>query len=112
MSNIMDYLVWRGDLDWNASAFNEVDNVILSELVYVDFSDIVPGIGGESISLAEANERFFAQHTEEEINARVSSTKMAAFMMREMAETKRYKDIRLANYINDIRLDEQSQFVR
>ena len=110
MSNIMDYLVWRGDLDWNASAFNEVDNVILSELVYVDFSDIVPGIGGESISLAEANERFFAQHTEEEINARVSSTKMAAFMMREMAETKRYKDIRLANYINDIRLDEQSQF--
>ena len=110
MSNIMDYLVWRGDLDWNASAFNEVDNVVLSELVYVDFSDIVPGIGGESISLAEANERFFAQHTEEEINARVSSTKMAAFMMREMAETKRYKDIRLANYINDIRLDEQSQF--
>lgn len=110
MSNIMDYLVWRGDLDWNASAFNEVDNVILSELVYVDFSDIVPGIGGESISLAEANERFFAQHTEKEINARVSSTKMAAFMMREMAETKRYKDIRLANYINDIRLDEQSQF--
>ena len=110
MSNIMDYLVWRGDLDWNASAFNEVDNVVLSELVYVDFSDIVPGIGGESISLAEANERFFAQHTEEEINARVSSTKMAAFMMREMAETKRYKDIRLANYINDIRFDEQSQF--
>ena len=96
MSNIMDYLVWRGDLGWNASAFNEVDNVILSELVYVDFSDIVPEIGGESISLAEANERFFAQHTEEEINARVSSTKMAAFMMREMAETKRYKDIRLA----------------
>ena len=89
MSNIMDYLVWRGELDWNASAFNEVDNVILSELVYVDFSDIVPGIGGESISLAEANERFFAQHTEEEINARVSSTKMADFMMREMDETQR-----------------------
>lgn len=110
MSNIMDYLVWRGDLDWNASAFNEVDNVILSELVYVDFSDIVPGIGGESISLAEANERFFVQHTEEEINARVSSTKMAAFMMREMAKTKRFKDIRLANYIDDIRPDAQSQF--
>ena len=110
MANIMDYLVWRGDLDWDASPFNEVDNVILSELVYVDFSDIVPQVGDGSIALFEANERFFAQHTEEEINARVSSTKMAAFMMREMAKTKRYKDIRLANYIDDIRLDAQSQF--
>lgn len=110
MANIMDYLVWRGDLDWNASPFNEVDNVILSELVYVDFSDIVPQVGAGSITLSEANERFFAQHTEDEINARVSSTKMAAFMMREMAKTKRYKDIRLANYIDDIRPDAQSQF--
>ena len=60
MANIMDYLVWRGDLDWDASPFNEVDNVILSELVYVDFSDIVPQVGEGSITLFEANERFFA----------------------------------------------------
>ena len=110
MANIMDYLVWRGDLDWDASPFNEVDNVILSELVYVDFSDIVPQVGEGSITLFEANERFFAQHTEEEINARVSSTKMAAFMMREMVKTKRFKDILLADYVDDIRQDEQSQF--
>ncbi len=51
MANIMDYLVWRGDLDWDASPFNEVDNVILSELVYVDFSDIVPQVGECSITL-------------------------------------------------------------
>lgn len=110
MANIMDYLVWRGDLDWDASPFNEVDNVILSELVYVDFSDIVPQVGEGSITLFEANERFFAQHTEEEINAHVSSTKMAAFMMREMVKTKRFKDILLADYVDDIRQDEQSQF--
>lgn len=110
MANIMDYLVWRGDLDWDASPFNEVDNVILSELVYVDFSGIVPGIGGKSVTLAEAGERFFAQYTKEEIQARVSSTKMAAFMMREMAKTKRFKDILLADYVDDIRQDEQSQF--
>lgn len=110
MANIMDYLMWRGDLSFEASPFNEVDNVILSELVYVDFSDIVPGIGEKSVTLAEASERFFVQHTEEEIQARVSSTKMAAFMMREMAKTKRFQDIRLSDYVDDIRLDAQSQF--
>lgn len=110
MANIMDYLIWRGDLSFEASPFNEVDNVILSELVYVDFSDIVPGIGGKSVTLAEASERFFAQHTDEEIQARVSSTKMAAFMMREMAKTTRFRDILLADYVDDIRLDAQSQF--
>ena len=45
MANIMDYLAWRGDLSWAASEFNEVDNLILSELIYVDFSGIVPAIG-------------------------------------------------------------------
>ena len=110
MANIMDYLDWRGDLDWSVSAFNEVDNLILSELVYVDFEGIVPAMGKEKVTLAKASEAFFSIHTEEEINARVSSTRMAAFLMQKMAQTKRFGQILLADYINDISLDEQSQF--
>ena len=83
MANIMDYLEWRGDLTFAQSPFNEVDNLILSELVYVEFAGIVPSPGKGSITLEEANTAFFATHTDEEINARVSSTKVAAFMMRE-----------------------------
>ena len=30
MSNIIDYLKWRGDLSFEISPFNEVDNIILS----------------------------------------------------------------------------------
>lgn len=110
MANIMDYLAWRGDLSWAASEFNEVDNLILSELIYVDFSGIVPAIGKGDITLWEASDIFFSQHTDEEINAKVSSTKVAPFMMREMATTDRFGEIRLANYINDISQKEQSQF--
>lgn len=58
MANIMDYLRWRGDLSWEASAFNEVDNLILSELIYVSFFGIVPGAGEGEISLRRASERF------------------------------------------------------
>ena len=95
MANIMDYLEWRGDLTFAQSPFNEVDNLILSELVYVEFAGIVPSPGKGSITLEEANTAFFSTHTDEEINARVSSTKVAAFMMREMAKTNRFE-----RYIN------------
>ena len=59
MANIMDYLEWRGDLTFAQSPFNEVDNLILSELVYVEFAGIVPSPGKGSITLEEANTTFF-----------------------------------------------------
>ena len=48
MSNIIDYVSWRGDLDFTASPFNEVDSLILTQLVYLDFRGIVPGIHSRS----------------------------------------------------------------
>ena len=43
MANILDYLNWRGDLTLAQSPFNEVDNLILAELSFVNFTGIVPG---------------------------------------------------------------------
>ena len=55
MANLLDYLDWRGDLTLEQSPFNEVDNLILAELSFVDFKDIVPGPGeGESVALRDA----------------------------------------------------------
>ncbi|MFR2512554.1 MAG: hypothetical protein ACLS9K_11905 [Lachnospira eligens] len=42
MSNASDYLKWRGDLDFSQAPFNDVDNLILAQIAYVDFTDIVP----------------------------------------------------------------------
>lgn len=111
MANIMDYLLWRGDLLFSEVPFNEVDNLILSELVYVDFSGIVPGIHErKTITLQAASEIFFQHHTDEEIESKVSMTKTAAFLMREMAKTKRFGEIKLSKYIDDIDTRQQSQF--
>ena len=71
MSNINDYLLWRGDLLFAEAGFNEVDNLIFSELVYVDFRDIAPSVQSkETISLKEASRLFFERHTDEEIQAK------------------------------------------
>ena len=55
MANILDYLSWRGDLTLAQSPFNEVDNLILAELSFVNFTGIVPGPGeGEGVPLHTA----------------------------------------------------------
>ncbi len=41
LANILDYLAWRGDLSFEKDAFNEVDNLILSELCFFDFGEIM-----------------------------------------------------------------------
>ena len=111
MANIMDYLEWRGDLSLEADPFNEIDNLILSQLVYVEFAGIVSGLNEEgSITLAKASELFFERNREEDILAKVSMTKMAAFVMQKAAQTRRFADIELSRYVNDIDLERQSQF--
>ena len=42
MANIMDYVAWRGDLSFLESPFNEVDNLILTQIAFIDFEGIVP----------------------------------------------------------------------
>lgn len=111
MANMVDYLEWRGDLSFRTSGFNEVDNLLLAQLSYVDFEGLVAGEDSDAeITLKEASERFWSVHQEEEILARVSMTKHAPFLMRRMAQTKRFRNIRLSRYVNDISDAEQSQF--
>ena len=60
MGNILDYLDWRGDLTFYQSPFNEVDNLLLSQLPYIDFSGIVKNEGmKQGISIRAASRLFF-----------------------------------------------------
>lgn len=111
MANILDYLDWRGDLTFDQAPFNEVDNLLLSQLVYVDLAGIVPGPESkEKIRIAEVSRIFFATHDEQKILEKISMTKTAMYVLKKMAESERYKDAMLGGYVNDISIEEQSQF--
>ena len=111
MANLMDYMDWRGDLSFFQAPFNEVDNLILAQLVYVEFAGIVPAPGeAGTVTVEEASERFWKTHDEKEIMERVSMTKTAAFVLKKMAQTERFRKAELFGYINDISMEEQSQF--
>ena len=60
MANMFDYLDWRGDIPMFVDGFNEVDNLILSEIAYVDFEGVLPerAAGPQSVELTQASERY------------------------------------------------------
>ncbi len=60
--NVIDYLKWRGDLSLAVSPFNEVDNLVLAQLSFVDWKGIVPTPGHGRIALNKAAGLYFAAH--------------------------------------------------
>ena len=94
MGNIMDYLDWRGDITFEQSPFNEVDNVILAQLAYVNFRDIIPSPEEKrSITLKEASQMFFDMYTENELKQDKSFISEAPFLMKKAAASKRFGNL-------------------
>ena len=111
MSNLLDYLDWRGDLTLAQDAFNEVDNLILAELSFVNFGGIVPGPGeGSAVPLHEAAEAYFARFSgDEKIDMGVLVPDAIPDMLRKMAASPRFRDMKLNCFVDwlDTRRAEQ-----
>lgn len=112
MANLMDYLDWRGDLTLEQSPFNEVDNLILSELSFVDFQEIVPSPGsGKSVELRYAAESFFSRFQEgEKIDMGVLVPDEIPNMLRRMADSRRFGEMRLNCFVDWLDVGKGEQF--
>lgn len=110
MSNIMDYIAWRGDLDFEKAPFCEIDNLILATLSYVRLEGI-PSVGfGQHQPLFKVAEQFFAMHAQEELLNDRSFAWQAPFLMQEMASAERFKEMQIGNYVNIIDEEMEVQF--
>ena len=101
MSNIIDYLKWRGDLSFEISPFNEVDNIILSRFSYLPFQDIyleqrenVKSIAKKMRIIPKIN--FVWQDDKEFIE--------------ELAKTKRFQNLIVSDYVQKVDLSDEMQF--
>lgn len=112
MANLLDYLDWRGDLTLAQSPFNEVDNLILAELSFVDFKDIVPAPGeGESVDLRRAADAFFARFPAgEKIDMGVLVPSAIPDMLRKMAMSNRFRDMKLNCFVDWLDVGKGEQF--
>ena len=110
MANIMDYIDWRGDLPFRYSPFNVVDNLILSQISYVNLHNIVPKINScFDISLSDACTRYFYIHDMKKVMKDLSICK-PCMLLKKVAQSRRYKNIRLSNYIDIVDEDHEEQF--
>ena len=110
MGNIMDYISWRGDLSFEQSQFNEVDNLILACFSYVNLDGIPAVIKQKGIGLKKLTEEFMKLHTMKELEADKSFIRLAPFMMMEMAKSVRFGKCVVRNYVNDIVTEAEQQF--
>lgn len=110
MGNIMDYISWRGDLSFEQSQFNEVDNLILACFSYVNLDGIPAVTKQKGIGLKKLTEEFMKLHTMKELEADKSFIRLAPFMMMEMEKSVRFGKCVVRNYVNDIVTEAEQQF--
>jgi len=111
MANIFDYLEWRGDLNFESDGFNEVDNLILSVLSYVEYEGLVTGeIDGQRTTLSKVAE-YYQNH-------RFASPafygnlffNQIPDLLQKTAAAARFHDIGLSGYVNKIDEEKSNQF--
>ena len=103
MANLINYIKWRGDLDFEQSPFNEVDNLALSLLIYNDLNGIVPDSeNGGKISVKKAADIYFSTHPIDGLS-RVDFDWVLLYM----AKSKRFGELTLSDYldVNDMDKD-------
>lgn len=111
MANMVDYLNWRGDLDFIQSPYNEVDSLILSHLAYVRLDGYVPWLGeNRSISLGELADAYWEHQDEQALLQEFSLIKMAPFLLRRVGRTRRFGKLRAHCYQHLLKRKEYSQF--
>ncbi len=101
--NIIDYIKKNKDKTFKELPFNEIDNLILSLLTYIDFTDIVPAFKSKKIFLQEAAEKL-KDKKKEHRGLFIGNTFK---MLQIMKDTKRYQDILLYNYMKVVNDDMQ-----
>ena len=112
MAALIDYLAWRGDLEFCAVPPNEVDSLIFSQIIYIDFDSILPdGENTRPISLLAAMKAYLkARRGQKGAKLGALIPKEIILLATHAARSKRFGSLYISNFINKINEEDQSQF--
>lgn len=111
MANILDYLDWRGDLSFASDSFNEVDNLILSNLSYLKLDGSVPHeINDSKITLLDLANKFMASKLPPSEYVNYYFPEKIAELLIRAAKTARFQNINLFGYVNRVDHQISNQF--
>lgn len=110
MPTILDYLDWRGDITFDQSPFNEVDNYILCKLGCPDFTGIIPTDG--CISIGEAVWGYDATHSDGETDELLGPLASPVMMtvIRRLPYTPRFSGLKVCDFVSKLDPIKEEQF--
>lgn len=103
--NVIDYIEKYGNISFTEKQFNEVDKLILANLSYVNFRDIIAH-NDKTKKRLEIVEKEFVEK-KYHLDKNIMAIKGGIKLLRLMAKCKRYKDLLLYNYERVINEEEQ-----
>jgi hypothetical protein len=111
MANLFDYVAWRGDLSFEQSPFNLVDNIIFSQLSYLPLDGIVPGPDEDGCTSIGRVARIIKERLP------IDSALRQAMMFRDdpdfisaLGLADRFSGCELRRFINHIDISQEKQF--
>lgn len=106
MSNVFDYLAWRGDLLLEQEPFNEVDGAILARFAYAPFELMQDSVNDVPASIKDAA-RSLLVHPD--IESKVLM-KIDLKLLANIAESERFQNMKIFAYENVYDVETQVQF--
>lgn len=106
MTNIFDYLIWRGDLTLAQTPFQDVDGLILSCLAYHFFDQVLPQYSSVPVTIREAAKRVKALPQQ----ALRMRDPQDVLLLQLMAESRRFQSMKLCYYVDHVDAEKQAQF--
>lgn len=107
MANVIDYVIWRGDLSFSKSKFNYADVLALSQLTFLDLSDCVVSDGEQT--LKDCAQRYFKDNPDGKPLSFFFPAGLNE-LFKHVGESKRFSLLKLSNYVRDIDHDSETQF--
>ena len=110
MGNILDYLDWRGDLTFEQSPFNEVDNLILACFSYLDLDERVEVKNGNTLSVEELFAAFSRREMKKDLKAESAFLQNTPVLLEKMACAERFRKCTVGGFVNEILSSQAQQF--
>lgn len=110
MGTLNDYIKWRSDLEFWQDGFNIIDNMVLSCLSYLTLDDIFKENGATVYDIQEIEKLYTENGYDENKYSEGSILRDAPIVLRIIANTNRYKHIKIRNYVSKLDLNRTLQF--
>ena len=94
---LMDYIEWRNDMSFRAAPFNEIDNVILSYLVYADFGELLHE-PKRHVSIETCLKRFCEKHDMAEVRESKLFIERAPLLLEDMVCGARFRGTKVVHF--------------